>query len=410
MYYIINHTDHIIAADSQLLNLLSLTSMDDLQKNIALGNIEFTSIPDTVLEITLFGETKTYTSVQHSMAGLMGEITLIEVIIQEETQSEEDLEEEEIFTLLHDEEIEESTDTDDEKTPEEETEKSEIAADELFEILEEPLTLQTEESENALEQEAHAAVSDYHDDTPIKIDAKVISQEIGISEEDYARFLKEYIETAFTLEDDLKSSKEHPKRHAITTLYHLSHVLHLPMVTEQIKAVQGSTPEEESEHIKALYNTLARLDTSKEETLTVDTTSKPLESTHDDNADNQSFGDIDLSTVAPIHFDFQPDACAEELSLPVELIEEFISDFIDLAHLETAKMLEAYRKGDLPTIQKIGHLLKGTSSNLRITALADTLYAIQFCENSDELKELIKTYWGHFLSFENQFNLKMQRN
>ena len=424
MYYIINHTDHIIAADSQLLNLLSLTSMDELQKNIALGDIEFASILDTVLDITLFGETQTYTSVHHTMAGLMGEITLVEVIVEKEQHSEEALSvaepdtteaytqeeiedetDEEIFTLLEEEEIQEITETSDGVQ-----EETEIDEDELFDILEEPLTLQEEGNENVLEEETHAAISDYHDDTPIKINAEVISKEIGISEEDYERFLKEYIETAFTLEDDLKSSKEHPKRHAITTLFHLSHVLHLPMVTEQIKEVQECTPEVEAESIKALYNTLARLDTSKEETLSVDTSSQAIESSDYDHSDNQSFGDIDLSTVAPIHFDFQPDACAEELSLPVELIEEFISDFIDLAHLETAKMLEAYRRGDLTTIQKIGHLLKGTSSNLRITALSETLYAIQFCEESDELEELIKTYWGHFLSFENQFNLKMQRN
>ncbi len=67
-------------------------------------------------------------------------------------------------------------------------------------------------------------------------------------------------------------------------------------------------------------------------------------------------------------------------------------------------MLKAYEEGDLDAIQKIGHLLKGTSSNLRINPLADTLYKIQFCEDSSDLDVLIKDYWGHFLSFENQIN------
>jgi len=402
--------------------------MDDLQKNIALGNIEFTSIPETVLDITLFGEILTYTCAQHKMAGIMGDITLVEIIVEtqaheeeisipealmdvkaetseEKNPAEEKIEEEEIFTLLEDtqeetDETEDISDIHEEERGERSTEK-----DELFELLEEPLPLQEKEETVREEEEGHSKISEYHDDTPIKIDGEAISREIGISVEDYERFLKEYVETAFTLEEDLNSTKEHPKRHAITTLYHLSHVLHLPMITEQIKILQESTPKEESENIKALYNTFERLDTSKEEILSVDTSSEKSANTYD-----QSFGNIDLSDVTPIHFDFQPEACAEELSLPVELIEEFISDFIDLAHLETAKMLEAYRRGDLTAIQKIGHLLKGTSSNLRITELAETLYAIQFCENSDELEDLIKTYWGHFLSFENQFNLKMQRN
>ena len=117
-----------------------------------------------------------------------------------------------------------------------------------------------------------------------------------------------------------------------------------------------------------------------------------------------SFGTIDLSNIKPIHFDFQLEEAANDLSLPVELIEEFVNDFIDQAHIETEKMLEAYEKGDLDAIQKLGHLLKGASSNLRINPLSDTLYQIQFCEDSSQLEDLIKDYWGHFLSFEIQIN------
>ena len=68
-------------------------------------------------------------------------------------------------------------------------------------------------------------------------------------------------------------------------------------------------------------------------------------------------------------------------------------------------MLESYKEGDLESIQKIGHLLKGASSNLRINALSDTLYKIQFCEDSSQLEPLIKDYWAHFLSFEHQIKM-----
>ena len=118
----------------------------------------------------------------------------------------------------------------------------------------------------------------------------------------------------------------------------------------------------------------------------------------------KGFGTIDLSTVKPIHFDFQLEEAANDLSLPVELIEEFVNDFIEQAREETEKMLKCYEEGDLDAIQKIGHLLKGTSSNLRIKPLADTLYKIQFCEDSNHLEHFIRDYWGHFLSFEIQIN------
>ena len=118
----------------------------------------------------------------------------------------------------------------------------------------------------------------------------------------------------------------------------------------------------------------------------------------------KGFGTLDLSDVKPIHFDFQLEEAANDLSLPVELIEEFVNDFIDQAREETEKMLQCYEEGDLDAIQKIGHLLKGTSSNLRIKPLADTLYKIQFCEDSNHLEHFIRDYWGHFLSFEIQIH------
>ena len=111
-----------------------------------------------------------------------------------------------------------------------------------------------------------------------------------------------------------------------------------------------------------------------------------------------------MEGIAPIRFQFKLSEAANDLSLPVELIEEFVHDFIEQAHVETDKMLVAYEKGDLKTIQNIGHMLKGASSNLRINTLSDTLYEIQFCENSSNLENLIKQYWGQFLSLEQQID------
>ena len=111
-----------------------------------------------------------------------------------------------------------------------------------------------------------------------------------------------------------------------------------------------------------------------------------------------------LEDIQPVHFDFRLEEAADDLGLPVELIEEFVNDFILQAKEETPKMLEAYKRGELETIQKIGHLLKGAASNLRITPLAETLYEIQFCNDSSQLEPLIKNYWAHFLSFEKQMN------
>ena len=176
------------------------------------------------------------------------------------------------------------------------------------------------------------------------------------------------------------------------------------MITKIVEQLKYTEAEDIESSIRSFYDTLSRLTTTKPE-IEAAATKVSIDRKESESEHLKSFGTIDLSDVKPIHFDFQVEEAAKDLSLPTELIEEFIHDFIKQAHEETDKMLKAYEKGDLETIQKIGHLLKGTASNLRINPLADTLYEIQFCNDSSKLEQLIKEYWAHFLSFETQFNL-----
>ncbi len=254
------------------------------------------------------------------------------------------------------------------------------------------------------------------DTSPIFIDIENISQQIGISTKDYNIFLNEYIDTALSLEEDLLSTQEEKCSSAIDTLSHLSNVLHLPVLSEIITQIENATAENQNSYIESFYMTLARLTTTQQDTYKEEPLLVPEIATNEEEpllvpetdsitVTTESFGTISLDDVQSIHFDFQLEEASKDLALPVELIEEFVHDFIDQAHEETKKMLEAYEKGDLESIQQIGHLLKGASSNLRIKALSDTLYEIQFCQDSSKLEDLIKQYWGHFLSLETQINL-----
>ena len=182
--------------------------------------------------------------------------------------------------------------------------------------------------------------------------------------------------------------------------------MHLPVVNEIVTQIENATADDQNRYIASFYAILTRLTTAqperhKEEPLFVPETESITTTT-------KSFGTICLDDIPSIHFDFQLEEASNDLGLPVELIEEFVHDFIEQAHRETKKILEAYEKGDLESIQKIGHLLKGASSNLRIKPLSDTLYEIQFCKDSSKLEDLIKRYWGHFLSLETQINLTSQ--
>ena len=286
-------------------------------------------------------------------------------------------------------------------------------------------------------------------DKPIDIDVKSISESIGISEDDYGLFLDEYIQTARSSEDDLRNSTDEKRNDALNTLTHLSNVLQLPIIAKSIKQIKEGSNDSLDSNINSFYTTLTKLSQSldktskgKEESVSekveeaiasIDefTLEEPIliDELVEENepividelvaeeepivideavaevANPNSFGTISLEGIEPIHFDFQMEQAATDLGLPVDLIEEFVDDFIVQAHEETLKMLKCYEEGDLDSIQKIGHLLKGTSSNLRIEPLADTLYEIQFCEDSSKLEKLIKFYWAHFLSLETQVKL-----
>jgi HPt (histidine-containing phosphotransfer) domain-containing protein len=110
--------------------------------------------------------------------------------------------------------------------------------------------------------------------------------------------------------------------------------------------------------------------------------------------------DLVLEDIKPIHFDFQLEEASKDLSLPVDLIEEFVNDFIAQAHEEKKNFIDLCKKGDIDEIHRLGHKLKGVASNLRINPLADTLEEIQFSEDRSRFEPLLKKYWGQFLAFE----------
>ncbi len=294
--------------------------------------------------------------------------------------------------------------------------------DELFDLLSPDLT-EAKIDEISLTEEKKEIITTDDGQSPIVIDIDSISQSIGISTEDYNTFLDQYIDSALSFEKDLQSTDEEKRSYAIGTLSHLSNVLHLPVIGDILTQIKNASVEDQDSYITSFYATFSRLTTTGSETEEIADESKddmllsevePETETPTEEAPVEEapvietangFGHINLDDVKSIHFDFQMEQAASDLELPVELIEEFVNDFITQSHTETKKMLRAYEEGDLDAIQKIGHLLKGTSSNLRINPLSDTLYEIQFCEDSSKLEALIKNYWGHFLSLEKQIEL-----
>jgi hypothetical protein len=438
MYYILNETNQIIAADDNLLTLCGVSHIDELSLNIALGDTKFV-LSEKNLIITNDSNDKTFSMSKTPLSSMLGHLTLVD--IQVEKTEEKDLS---AFTLSDTQESITPPDTDSDflpydSEPEAISGETEIAMDEsaLFDLavedetesspakVEGSLNILTEDtdildlglSEKKSEVSLDESMSD--DNTDILVNIDKVCQQIGVSHEDYETFLNEYIDTALGLEQDLKSDDSVKRSNAVATLSHLGEVLQLPVIGKIITKIDTIPANELKETVESFYAALSRVTTSptsqaepemelfgtkEEDKIDLFNVEEEKEVEPEVTVNEKGFGTISLDGIKPIHFDFQLEEAANDLSLPVELIEEFVHDFIEQGHIETEKMLKAYEEGDLDTIQKIGHLLKGASSNLRINALSDTLYKIQFCEDSSDLEYLIKDYWGHFLSFEIQIN------
>ncbi len=410
MYYILNETNKIIAADDSLLDFCGLSHIDELSLKIALGDITFDTPSPTELTISTGNDDKTFSVSKSSLSSMLGHLTL--VTVQAEAKSKE-----KTISLDLDSDLISIVETEDTvKEPETIEEDNELfdfvleeKAEENIKKIEDSLDLLSEDTltyDLDISEEKHEVVTD--DTAEILIDVDRISQQIGVSHEDYDTFLNEYIDTALGLEQDLQSSDQDKRANAVTTLSHLSDVLQLPVIGTLIAKISAASADTQREVVESFYAALSRLTTSsnlqKEEKMDLFEIEEDVVVEPAKTESKKGFGTINLDDVKPIHFDFRLEEAANDLSLPVELIEEFVHDFIEQGHVETKNMLKAYEEGDLEKIQKIGHLLKGASSNLRINALSDTLYKIQFCEDSNDLEQLIRDYWGHFLSFEIQIN------
>ena len=427
---------------SSMLGRITLVELQEEEEKVEEEDLSALTLDDTVENIAPLDIEES--SEEKEVA--IEDNELFDLVMEEETEStapmdsedtnkepEVAIEDNELFDLVREEETESIAPMDTEETnkePEVAIEDNELfdlvmeeEAQSSVETAEAPLDIMTEDTEildlglsdkEEVTMEEPAA----EETAEILIDIDKVSQQIGVSHEDYDTFLNEYIDTALGFEADLQSEDSAKRTNAVATLSHLAEVLQLPVIGDILAKIDTAPAEEQKETVKSFYTVLSRITTSP--TSQAEPEMEPFDTQEETKIDlpeveekesepevtltEKGFGTLSLEGIKPIHFDFQLEEAANDLSLPVELIEEFVNDFIEQCHIETKNMLKAYEEGDLDAIQKLGHLLKGAASNLRINPLADTLYKIQFCEDSSHLEALIKDYWAHFLSFEIQIN------
>jgi len=92
-------------------------------------------------------------------------------------------------------------------------------------------------------------------------------------------------------------------------------------------------------------------------------------------------------------YTYDPQVASDELGLPIDLIEEFIQDFIAQATEFKDELYSALEADDIDNVKILSHKLKGVAANLRIEDAFDTLTVINTSSDSVEIKSHIKTFY-----------------
>lgn len=93
------------------------------------------------------------------------------------------------------------------------------------------------------------------------------------------------------------------------------------------------------------------------------------------------------------NYQYDPHIAADELGLPVELIEEFIGDFIQQAHEFKDSLFDAALKEDFDEVHILSHKLKGVAANLRIEDAFEVLSIINNSTDQTEIEANLKQFY-----------------
>ncbi len=90
---------------------------------------------------------------------------------------------------------------------------------------------------------------------------------------------------------------------------------------------------------------------------------------------------------------YDPHIASDELGLPIDLIEEFIGDFIMQSKDFKNELYSSLETNDLENVKNLSHKLKGVSANLRIDNAFEVLSIINTSNNISEIKQNLNKFY-----------------
>lgn len=92
-------------------------------------------------------------------------------------------------------------------------------------------------------------------------------------------------------------------------------------------------------------------------------------------------------------YTYDPHIASKELGLPLDLIEEFIQDFIAQAGDFKSDIYTAIEQGDVDTVKTLAHKLKGVSANLRVEDAYEVLANVSATSDMGVINENLNTFY-----------------
>ncbi len=223
---------------------------------------------------------------------------------------------------------------------------------------------------------------------------------IGISPKEYTDFLQQFTEESLQHETALKGDNAQAFDSSFSSIKDASQFLSLSQLSKALDDIEHAAPNARSIPISNFYGMVRHirrdLKTTEQTNQVADSTA-PIQTetpSPKPSVSTPSSSSFSLDAVDPIPFSFSAQTASDELGLPEPLVQEFIADFVRQSQDNIPLFEEAQSAGDLDTIQKTAHLLKGAASNLRIDPLAETLKTLQYNESLEEVPGLLHTFMG----------------
>jgi len=266
-------------------------------------------------------------------------------------------------------------------------------------------------------------------------DLSTSAANLNLGMEEYRSLVKDFIQDCRRIRTTLLESDATERHEAISILTDAVALLQLKSLGDILDMIESAAPSERREIVDTLERMLERLESftdeatptvsdkavseealpteaetsqrpsekpvAEEKTTPVEEESTPSETETKAEPESQTTSvEAFLEGVQPIPINFSIHIAAEELNLPDDLVQEFISDFANQGHEYLPVLIEAYQAKDLDKLQKTAHMLKGAASNLRVEAMVENLYELQYDNDIERAPERIRKFYGQLISLD----------